>query len=450
MPNDNNNQPQGPTPSSPQDDMAPVFVTEESLPPITSSDISSAQQPTPSVSSGDGGSDIKTESPADENSGSAAPSEDIVPPVVVSSGSKSVSNTKKYRIATILSIVGLLGVTTYFATNTQIKQYVRSFAKTCEDIGNPAARKACRIATTGSPDASDASRTNQVYEHGEIIVPTVPGASETTCPGGLWCAGCGGFCLSGSYTGGGCNNAQMAKCGQPAEYGANVVSCSGSHAKECYCDPVSSRGSDNPGVFTNTPTCFDKTGSCSASDGLCAVNQQVINGGANSGGRSLPCGTKTTYYCGKNVDLSGGKSCDTSTGGTTSKPSGFCGVVQEDTACGGFKTTVIPCDTNGTGGSTPTAQCQNVKAYDTNWAPLTATQLSHLKAGDKVRFSVAGSATSGNFTKARFTINGALRPEVTAKKTGTNEFYDEYTLLAGDKNVTVVGEIYHETLGWKK
>lgn len=43
---------------------------------------------------------------------------------------------------------------------------------------------------------------------------------------GYWCSGCGGFCLSGSYTvngqPAGCNQAQEAKCGQPS---SNTVSC---------------------------------------------------------------------------------------------------------------------------------------------------------------------------------------------------------------------------------
>ncbi|MDZ4209925.1 MAG: hypothetical protein U1C56_01975, partial [Candidatus Curtissbacteria bacterium] len=78
--------------------------------------------------------------------------------------------------------------------------------------------------------------------------------------------------------------------------------------------------------------------------------------------------------------------------------------------CAGATPTPVP-----TGGG-PTAQCFNIKAYDANWNLLTSAQLSALKAGDKVRFTVAGSATGGSFDKAKFTINSVAGPEVTAKK----------------------------------
>lgn len=42
-------------------------------------------------------------------------------------------------------------------------------------------------------------------------VPIVS-VNEENCPGGLWCDGCGGFCLSGTYGGGGCIQAEQAMC----------------------------------------------------------------------------------------------------------------------------------------------------------------------------------------------------------------------------------------------
>ena len=97
---------------------------------------------------------------------------------------------------------------------------------------------------------------------------------------------------------------------------------------------------------------------------------------------------------------------------------------------------------------TISALCSEVKAYDIDWNLLTASDLAGLKTGDKVRFAVSGTTSSGNFDKARFTINGSLRSEVTTKKPGSQEYYDEYTIPAGTVNFSVKGEIHHTQLEW--
>jgi hypothetical protein len=95
-------------------------------------------------------------------------------------------------------------------------------------------------------------------------------------------------------------------------------------------------------------------------------------------------------------------------------------------------------------------QCLNIKAFDTSWNPLSASQLLTLKVGDAIRFTVAGQATAGTFDKARFTINGTLRPEVTQTRPGSDptEFYDEYTIPPGVTSFTITAEVHHSTLGW--
>ena len=95
-----------------------------------------------------------------------------------------------------------------------------------------------------------------------------------------------------------------------------------------------------------------------------------------------------------------------------------------------------------------TAQCNNVIAYDLNWSLLSTNDLASLKTGDKVRFAVSGTATTGSFDKARFTVNGTQRPEVTTKKPGSDEFYDEYTVPTGITTFTVSAQIHHSTLEW--
>ncbi|KKU16846.1 MAG: Chitin-binding lectin 1, partial [Candidatus Woesebacteria bacterium GW2011_GWC2_45_9] len=96
----------------------------------------------------------------------------------------------------------------------------------------------------------------------------------------------------------------------------------------------------------------------------------------------------------------------------------------------------------------PTAQCLNIQAFDTSWNKLSSTDLSNLKPGDKVRFTVAGQASSGNFDKARFKINGVQRPEVTQKKPSSEEYYDEYTIPEGITTFSIGAQIHHTTLGW--
>lgn len=95
------------------------------------------------------------------------------------------------------------------------------------------------------------------------------------------------------------------------------------------------------------------------------------------------------------------------------------------------------------------AQCGNVVAYDTNWNQLSTTQLSALKAGDKVRFTITGTKTSGAFTKARFKVNQNSAVETILTKPGANEvFYTEYTVPSGVTSFQVGAAIYHDSIGW--
>jgi len=96
------------------------------------------------------------------------------------------------------------------------------------------------------------------------------------------------------------------------------------------------------------------------------------------------------------------------------------------------------------------AQCLNIQAFDTDWNKLSSADLSNLKPGDTVRFTVAGTTTSGTIDKARFTINGVQRLEVTQKRPGTQEFYDEYTLPEGITSFSINAQLHHSdpSIGW--
>ncbi len=92
-----------------------------------------------------------------------------------------------------------------------------------------------------------------------------------------------------------------------------------------------------------------------------------------------------------------------------------------------------------------TAQCVNLKAYDTDWNQIPIDNLSSLKAGDIVRFSVMGTSSSGGFDKARFIINGTTRAETVSKRPATDEYYDEYVIPAGVTNFTVSSQLHHQS-----
>ncbi|HSX49015.1 MAG TPA: hypothetical protein VLE44_02040 [Candidatus Saccharimonadales bacterium] len=155
------------------------------------------------------------------------------------------------------------------------------------------------------------------------------------------------------------------------------------------------------------------------------------------------------------------KSGCTNGGASACIPSSFCGSMQLDVVNASDQESGINIARNGqtatcstgqtpgqpvapTGTTTPgiTAQCTAVAAYDTNWAPLTVAQLSALKPGDKVRFTVAGTTSSGSFDQARFTINGALQAPVTGQRPNSADFFEEYTIPAGVTSFTVTAQIH--------
>lgn len=100
------------------------------------------------------------------------------------------------------------------------------------------------------------------------------------------------------------------------------------------------------------------------------------------------------------------------------------------------------------GSTSYVAECDRIRAYNTNWEPLTTDQLSSFKAGDVVRFTVSGTASQGSISKARFIINGAVQPDTTAKKPGSNEFFSDYTIPADTYEFKVQAQLYHSAYGW--
>lgn len=108
---------------------------------------------------------------------------------------------------------------------------------------------------------------------------------------------------------------------------------------------------------------------------------------------------------------------------------------------------ICKCLSTGDGGG-QTAQCLNIQAFDSEFNLLTSSDLSALTPGDSIIFTVAGTATSGTFTGARFTINGTVRPVVTQKRPGTEEFMDTYTIPEGVTSFSIQAQIRHSSLGF--
>jgi hypothetical protein len=89
------------------------------------------------------------------------------------------------------------------------------------------------------------------------------------------------------------------------------------------------------------------------------------------------------------------------------------------------------------------ASCLLIRIFDADWNDITS-QLSSLKAGDTIRFTVSGTTSSGNIDKARFRINSPTwRTDVVAKRPGTNDFYDEYTIPEGVTSFTINAQLHH-------
>lgn len=95
-----------------------------------------------------------------------------------------------------------------------------------------------------------------------------------------------------------------------------------------------------------------------------------------------------------------------------------------------------------------TAQCFEAKVFDTDWNRILPEDYDTLLPGDVIRFSVGGSTTDGNFTKARFVVNGETQPETTLFRPGTDEYYAEYIIPEDIDQLTVKGELFHSILGW--
>lgn len=94
------------------------------------------------------------------------------------------------------------------------------------------------------------------------------------------------------------------------------------------------------------------------------------------------------------------------------------------------------------------AQCLEIKVFDTNGDRLTQSDLVSLKPGDQIQVTVASSATLGTIDKARFRINGSTDMESDQKKANTNDYVIQYIIPQDAAGLSIEAEIHHDTLGW--
>lgn len=406
--------------------------------------------------------------PAD--SGSAAPSFDI-PPVVTPGQPKKKFGGKRV-IATILGLLVLVGGLGAGVILVRQQQDIREKAAIPEPCNVCIGGKCIKDASPPDCMASynQCSNPGGSCGGGGVCTPN----SQRNCTTSLGCPGKEGCTSSGQWDG---------RCFDIAD--------------NCPAGPEAKVLPDCPSTDCNLPTkpvgsieckLANKATVCCPTDKPLYQNGQCVTSGGTTACTRIPTTTRQTgdtltitqedlnkckqycpdgqlfaarYKC-DGIKLSAGcqdngESLDASVGKSYPVGTLTCGTVQIDVGCKNAsntwgsvkflsKSAATACAAPPPPGEGPTAQCLDIKAFDTNWVKI--TDLSILKAGDKVRFSVAGTATGGSFDKARFKINGVQRPEVTGKRPATEEYFDEYTIPEGITTFSIGAQIHHTTLGW--
>ncbi len=316
-------------------------------------------------------------------------------------------------IATILGLVLLVGGVGAGVLLVQQQQELREKADICYNAAVPGQCPAGFVPggpLNGAGQYTWCCPAPQATEPPATTAPTAPPG-----PAGPVCGN--GVCESGeSYSN--CQADCSASSGGCTVTGGGLLGACITVGQDC------ATNNQLPTAVTYQGGGFDtaaEAGDCVVNDNTPGVS--VISSGTAGPGTYCPHTTNTVekYGCGSCMQM------DIGGHGATSW-SGPCA------------TTTGPTPTPPTG----TTQCLNIKAYDTDWNQI--VDLNSLAQGDTVRFAAAGSAASGNFDRARFTINGVLRPEVTGSVPSTTppEFYDEYVIPAGVTSFTVGAEIHHQ------
>jgi len=405
--------------------------------------------------------------PPPEPTGGAGPVGDLqglgIPPVITPSKPKG--RVSRRMVATILGILVLVGGLGAGVVLVQQQQDIRERAATtaCKtdancDKGYVCKSGTCVLSTTPSPKPTPNCTIGSCYENclcrGNSDVECRAGCPTATptpppCPSGSQCQGIANQneCVlnrSGTWqscSGAGGTGTGLGTCCVPGGTGGTVT---------CQTGQIVCKGScvDPRYDSSNCGSCgraCAKEERCWANECVSTTTTQLCPTGYTSGGRNRDAAEEACEgVCGVRETPTANRICENAT------------IVNAGTA-------MVPnwCyDCKGTGGGTITettppppggeesAQCLAVQAFDSSWTLLTADKLSTLNVGDIVRFAIGGTATTGTNDKAKFKINGVDRSEVTQKRPGTDEYYDEYTVPEGVSSFTIGAQLHNTVLGW--
>ncbi|MFZ3301717.1 MAG: hypothetical protein WA152_03330 [Microgenomates group bacterium] len=388
MPNDNqksvtnNQQAQtGSLPPVPTDDMPPIVMEDTTPPMLSTNDLPLANaQTTPETT--------PTVELPKTDSGSAAPSDDVVMAPVITTQKKKFAGGKV--IATILGLFLLVGGLGAGIVLVDQNQNIEEKAGACNGGCGPGSE------CGGEDQWGNAFCVPSGTTQEEIDAALQPGS--------------GGLDNIGAFEPAGQSNLDyLPDIGQTSDAGQTWTEWQQANQTDNCSLPSSLQFLCVVGVATtenhpNLPAGYTKW--CN-SDGRCSIS-----------------GPGCPTICGEYI-------IGTSTGGTTTGGGGG------DNPTPTPPTTVI------------TASCQDVKAYSSTWTLLTDAQLSQLEVGDSVNFCVTGVATGGSFNKARFTINNIAQAETTTIRPSSTDFCQSYVIPAAVANFNIKAQINHVTLGWK-
>lgn len=275
--------------------------------------------------------------------------------------------------------------------------------------------------------------------------------SNGACASGSSCRSIAG-CTKDSDCGPGneCKNSKCEAIPPPSDQYTSCSSWGYSDDSTNTADPNCEKAPQN-GFSCNKP---DGRAVCCYKDGNCYEGQQGSCTSLGNGTIQLDAtATVIEFHCPNQTSSTG--SCSegrialgTKGPGTYTVGGDTCGGHQIDAIgyCGNY---VYRGTCGGGGRVTPsleTAQCLNVKIYDTSWN-LLANPATQVRAGQTIRLAVAGQTNEpGGLTAARFRINGGNWAQ-TNQKNASGEFYINYTALAGA--LRVEAQVFNPTLGWR-
>lgn len=457
--NQPNNQDQststGAAPTAPQTNVVSSIPSHTDLPPLpdfmsvdqgsapasgagtAQSAVSNSDNTTPPAVNPAQQPEIKTEEISTDSSSSGSPGD--LPPIIATPKKKFGGGRIIATILGILLLVGGVGAGIVLTQQPQLFQPQAGGGTSYDFSSDPNNCGSIGHQCGGS----------QACSSGTCVNVNLQSDSNNCGAVGNKC-GSGQTCSSGTCTGSINTSNDPNNCGS---VGHRCIAGSECHSGTCtgvIGDTCQSDANCNSGYSCNTSTHTCQSGTnlsndpnnCGAVGAVCSNGYNCINGSCQ--------GNPITTTCGRNNDPGAPVCCTTSC-----NPSDVVTEAPCRTECktGGKWCTISAGSCNNSSsppGTGENATCQNIAAYSSTWSALTASQLSQLQVGTAVNFCAVGSASSGSFDKARFTINGTLMADTTTKgsSAAANDYCQSYTIPADAATFNIKAELHHTTLGW--